>query len=94
MQALSNHQTLRGLFQRDDIIIRAADPLSHNGYQAWHRAYSAGLTRWLADNPRAGVSEFYHELVRIFGQEEMLQRFPYGLSDVQRFFQGKFPGIK
>jgi hypothetical protein len=74
---LVNHKTLAGLFHREapQLKVRALDKASHWGYDAWHRAYSDGLVKWLENNPFASRSEFINELNRIYSLPDMIRRF-------------------
>jgi hypothetical protein len=78
MRALDEHRTLRGIFARNDILVRASDPASHRGYQTWHRAYDDEIVEWLA-NPRhveATQKEFLQFLLEIYSRPDMVDRFP------------------
>ncbi|MGB8253728.1 MAG: hypothetical protein WCF08_10990, partial [Anaerolineaceae bacterium] len=39
LNELGRHKNLKDVFKKNDLIIRAFDKASHNGYDAWHRAY-------------------------------------------------------
>jgi hypothetical protein len=85
MRALDEHRTLRGVFTRDDLLVRASDLASHRGYQTWHRAYDDEIVEWLA-NPRhaeATQKEFLQFLLKIYSRPDILERFP-GAVDLLR----------
>ena len=82
MRALEGHQTLHGIFERSDFLVRASDPAGHTGYQAWHRAYDAEVVRWLQDSAHAEATqkEFLEFLLEIHGRPDMLERFPWAVD--------------
>jgi len=78
IRALGEHRTLRGVFTRNDLLVRASDLASHRGYQTWHRADDAEVVEWLADPTHAAASqrEFLEFLLEIHRRPDMLERFP------------------
>lgn len=83
MRALNKHETLSGLFRRNDIVVRALEAESHRGYQAWHRAYDE-VVKWLRNsrNQEATPVEFLRFLREFHTQLEMRQRLPYALGQI------------
>ena len=74
--ALDEHSILRGIFDRDDFMVQALDKASHNGYEAWHRAYDQDVVNWLSDNPRALPGQFLGFMQDLYKRTEMDERFP------------------
>ncbi len=58
MRALDDHKALRGIFDREDIIVQALDEAGHRGYQGWHRAYDREVVQWLESHPQATRKQF------------------------------------
>jgi len=88
MRALDEHEVLRGVFGRDDIVVQAFDEASHRGYQAWHRAYDDEVIDWLAEHPDATREQFLRFLRDIYARPEMRQRFPDALNQIDRLLGG------
>ena len=82
IDALERHETLRGLFSRNDFVTRAADFPSHQGYQTWHRLYDNEVVKWLADPAHAYATreEFLSFLYELYSRPDMLERFPDALK--------------
>jgi RHS repeat-associated protein len=80
VRALGQHQTLRGLLSRNDLIVRATDTLSHKGYQTWHRLYDNEVVQWLSRHPNASHDDFLQFLREIYERPEMREAFPDALN--------------
>jgi hypothetical protein len=78
MRALGDHQTLHGVFERNDFLVRGFYKASHNGYDAWHRAYDDEIVEWLQANPLATDKQFLEYLLGIYSRPEVLEKFPGG----------------
>jgi|GEM_PF-1806039 len=78
MRALGEHPAFRGVFERDDFLVRAFDEAGHRGYQTWHRAYDDEIARWLKDPAHidATQKDFLQFLLEIYSRPDMLERFP------------------
>ena len=78
MRALSEHGTLRGIFQREDarFIYRAADDAAHRGYQQWHRRYDREVLEWLERNADATQEQFIDFLNKLHQQDWLRERIP------------------
>lgn len=87
MTALGRHETLAGIFKRNDIIIQALDLGSHNGYESWHIAYDGEITRWLAANGDASRQEFLQKLIEMYSTDDMRRRFPQAVDMLQGLLQ-------
>ena len=72
------HETLAGIFGRNDIMVQALDRESHNGYQTWHRLYDDAAVEWLQDssNVSASPTQFVQYLRGVYERSDMQQRFP------------------
>src|SRR5258707_1826535 len=79
-RALSEHEILKGIFGRDDFLVRAATKLDHSGYQLWHRAYDTEVVEWLAKNSTASREEFIDFLREIYGRPALKKAFPNALD--------------
>ena len=82
MRGLNRYPTLRGRFERDDLVVRALDEASHRGYQRWHRAYDKEVVKWLQEHSKATPAEFLDFLRGIYAQPEMRQRFPDAINRI------------
>ena len=74
--ALEKHETLRGVFNPQDFLAKAADLGSHQGYQSWHRAADEAIESWLTEHKTATPGEFLDFLRGFYSSEDMRQRFP------------------
>ena len=83
VNALNRHETLGGVFNRDDFIVQGLDAASHKGYQAWHRAYDQEVVNWLTDNPRATPEQFLSYLRDLYKRTEIDKRFPQAWQQLQ-----------
>jgi len=81
--ALNEHRTLSGVFNRDNFIVQGLDAASHNGYQAWHRPYDQEVVNWLSDNPRATPEQFLSSMRDLYQRTEMDKRFPQAWQQLQ-----------
>ena len=81
--ALNEHRTLSGVLNRDDFKVQGLDAASHNGYQAWHRAYDQEVVNWLYDNPRATPEQFLSYMRDLYQRTEMDKRFPQAWQQLQ-----------
>ena len=84
MRALGEHETLRGLFERNDFLVRALDKVSHNGYQKWHIAYDDEVVEWLSTNAKATDQEFLKFLLEIYSRKDMVEKFPGAVELLQQ----------
>jgi RHS repeat-associated protein len=82
-RALDEHRTLRGVLERNSLIVQAFDKASHNSYDAWHRAYDQEVVRWLSDNPRATPEQFLIYLQDLYKSTDMDKRFPQAWQQLQ-----------
>ncbi len=80
IRALNQHQVLRGLLSRNDLVVRAATTLSHKGYQTWHRLYDNEVVQWLSQHPNATYDDFLGLLREIYERPEMREAFPDALD--------------
>ena len=78
--ALSNHRTLKGLYQPRDprFVTQAVDKAAHNGYQHWHRRVDEEVVNWLSAYPKATPQQFEAFLRSVYARPELLMRFPNG----------------
>lgn len=83
MDELGRHRTLRGIFQRDDVVVQALDNTSHRGYQTWHRAYDDQVVNWLIEHETATSDEFLAFLTNLYSSSEMQRRFPQAVEMLQ-----------
>lgn len=81
--ALNEHRTLSGVFNRDNFIVQGLDAASHNGYQTWHRAYDQEVVNWLSDNPRATPEQFLTYMRDLYQRTEMDKSFPQAWQQLQ-----------
>ena len=84
MSALRQHDTLSGLFERNDIITQALDKASHTGYQTWHRAYDSEVVDWLSRHSDATQAEFLQYSIEIYSRDDMSKRFPDAVNQLQQ----------
>ncbi|HMT19662.1 MAG TPA: RHS repeat-associated core domain-containing protein, partial [Promineifilum sp.] len=87
MDELGRHRTLRGVFQRDDVVVQALDNTSHRGYQTWHRAYDDQVVDWLIEHETATSDEFLAFLTNLYSSSEMQRRFPQAVEILQGLAQ-------
>lgn len=83
MEQLGRHETLKGIFQRDNIIVHALDSSGHQGYQTWHRAYDSQVVDWLIANRQATPDEFLAYLTELYSTGDMQRRFPQAVEMLQ-----------
>ena len=76
MTELNKHDTLKGVFERNDLLVQALDKASHNGYQTWHREFDDKVVRWLKENDQATIEEFLSFLQGLYNQTDLQQKFP------------------
>jgi RHS repeat-associated protein len=76
LTALNNHDILRDMFSRNDMLVQAIDAANHRGYQYWHRMYDADIVKWLENNRTLGTEEFLEYLRSVYEKPEMQKRFP------------------
>lgn len=78
MRSLNNHPTLKGKFNREDLMFkyRPKDLESHKGYQKWHREYDAKVVNWLENNPRSTEQQFRKYLNDLHQQTWLKDRIP------------------
>ena len=78
MEQLNQHQTLAGIFGRNDMLVQAVNPESHRGYQIWHREYDDQVVEWLEANADANATQFLSFLKGVYEHSSMKERFPGG----------------
>ena len=83
MGALNDHDTLSGIFQRNDLLTQAATEEAHRGYQRWHRAYDREVTDWLVLHGSATKEEFIEHLQSIYRRSDMQERFPDAVEQLE-----------
>jgi hypothetical protein len=76
INALKRHQTLMGIFERDDVITRAIDDASHRGYETWHREIDSEVVDWLTEHPNTTKEEFTDFLQQVYSRPDIQKRFP------------------
>jgi RHS repeat-associated protein len=76
MTELNKHDTLKGVFERNDLLVQALDKASHNGYQTWHREYDDQVVEWLKEHDQATIEEFLSFLQGLYSQTDLQQKFP------------------
>ena len=79
---------LKGIFNREDLLVQAIDLASHRGYQAWHRAIDRGVIIWLEENLDATPAEFLEELEYMYTNiPDVSARFPDALIRINEILQ-------
>ena len=76
MDALDSHNTLKGIFGRNDFLVQAKDAASHNGYQTWHRTYDDKIVEWLTANKDATPEKFLNYMLDLYNETDMQDKFP------------------
>ncbi len=79
-KSLEKNARTRGFYGCRDsrFVTRAADDMSHRGYQEWHRAYDREVSQWILRN-KPTPAQFESYLHNYYAHPKMLQRFPEGL---------------
>lgn len=78
MKKLDRHETLKKIFEREDIRFKykSKDLESHKGYQEWHRLVDEEIINWLEKNKKATSEEFLRFLEGIYKRPEIENRIP------------------
>ena len=77
MDALNNHPTLKGLFDRAGSVVQAVAPEAHRGYQAWHREIERIMIEWINSpfHQEVTANEFWRKLYELYNTQDMINRF-------------------
>jgi hypothetical protein len=80
MRALDEHETLAGVFKRDDkrFQFRAKDAEAHKGYDEWHREIDDEVVLWIKkeENKKATPQDFIRYLHDLYQQPLHRSRIP------------------
>ncbi len=88
LNELGNHENLKYIFKKNELIIRAFDKASHNGYDAWHRAYDAGIIKWLeTEGITAPAREVMDYIKKVYQTADMQRRFPDAVQLITNFME-------
>ena len=78
--ALEKHKNLRGKYRLRDNRFEALakEPVSHQGWEKWHRDLDKEVAEWVRDHIDATEATFEAWLRTRYAKEDLVERFPTG----------------